>query len=126
MKSSNQGNFDTPCPLFPPTIEEMKQWDNNILNYFFAMKPNPKYDYIIYTDARTKGGRAHDNIHTINGRWSHCEAQSHINILKIPAIKIVISSFLPLKEDMKHVRIITYSSTTILCIRREEGGRTRS
>lgn len=121
MKSSNQGDFDTLCPLLPPTTEDMKQWDNNILNYFCAMKSNPEYDYVIYTDARTKGGGAHDNTHTINGRWSDCEAQSHINILKLPAIKIVTSSFFPLKEDMKHVKIITYNSTTMSCINKQGG-----
>ena len=54
-------------------------------------------------------------------KWSECETQSHFNVIELTTIKFAISYFLPLKLDMKHVRIMTDNSTAISYINKQGG-----
>ena len=118
---SSQGNFDTPCPLSTPAIEKLKWWENKILNSSCAIKSYSEIYYVIHTDVNTKDLGAHDNTQTINGRWSDWEAKPHMNVLEPTAIKFAIRSFLPLKQDIKHVRIMKDNNTSVPYINKQGG-----
>ena len=90
------------------------------------IKSTPAIDYTIYTDASNLGWGADDGETTINGRWSDIEHSLHINCQELLAVKLAIASFLPLREETKHVRIMSDNSTTISYINKMGGTKSES
>ena len=63
---------------------------------------------------------------SINGRWAEIESQYHINVLELLAIKLVLQSYLPLRNHKRHVRIMTGNTTAITYINNQGGVKSKN
>ena len=116
-----KGNFEGPCHITMKAKDEIQWWVNNIEGAVSHIKSTPVEDYIIFTDASNAGWGASDTTQEINGRWSFEEQEMHINCLELLAVKLAISSLLPLHPNVKHVRIMSDNSTAISYINKQGG-----
>ena len=76
----------------------------------------PTVDYVIHTDASNLEWGAHDEEQIINGRQSDSEKTLHINCLELLAIMLVKKSFLPRKDLVRYLSIMSNNSTAIAYI----------
>ena len=67
-----------------------------------------------------------DDTGSINGRWAVIESQYHINVLELLAIKLALQSYLPLRNNKKHVRIMTDNTTAITYINNQGGVKSKN
>ena len=119
----SRGDFESPCYLSDKALHEITWWRDNILDAVMHLRSIPYIDYTIFTDACGLGWGAHDNKNTINGRWTRDEQHLHINCLEFMAMQLAVNSFLPLQNDIQHLRIMTDNSTAISYVNKQGGTR---
>ena len=108
---NGKGNFDNCMVINAEARSEIEWWSRNIINSFCPIKIAPP-SLTITTDASQLGwGGIYGNMKA-NGRWSHDEMGTHINVLELKAILFSLKSLL---IDVKgcHIRVLTDSSTAV-------------
>ena len=71
-----------------------------------SIKPTPNIGSFIYTDASEYGGRVHEGVTSMEGRWPDDDTYHHINVLELLAIELALKAFLN-NSNKKHVRIFS-------------------
>ena len=111
--NQSQGNFEATVVLSPASRIDLNWWISALPTSFRTID-HGRAKLVIHTDASPVGWGAtlaRDHSHT-QGLWTCHEAQSHINVLELLAIKFGLQSLLHARSDT-HIRIQSDSTTAI-------------
>ena len=115
----HKGDFDQIIELSQADKRDLPWWMANTasLNKNIVIS-DP--DIIIYTDASREGWGCHvpKTDQYASGRWSLEEQGLHINALELLAVYLSLQAIFS-NESAKHIKVMTYNTVTMLCIRNQ-------
>ena len=109
--SLNKGNFKAYMLLSDKARLELKWWLDNI-DASYNILSHPPINYVIYSDASSKGWGAAMNDSSSGGQWSPLEAKFHINYLELLAAFFALKCYLR-KIANHHIKIMIDNSATV-------------
>lgn len=117
----SKGDFDNTMWLSEQGKADIIWWLENLKVSWKIRRTNP--DFELFTDASLEGWGAHTDHLNTGGRWNPSELE-HINVLELRAILFGLKSLC--KEQNKHIRIRTDSTTALAYVKNMGGTRSES
>ena len=112
-------DYDAHTTLSIGSMKDLN-WIAKYLSSSSAPIRQPQPDYLIYTDASSKGWGCFDpqTKEKLGGRWGLEEEELHINMLELKAIWLSLQTIT--KQMTKiHLRIMTDSTTALACVNKQ-------
>ena len=114
----SKGNFEEKMWISTGGLADITWWLDNLDNHRQIRRSEP--DVELFTDASHSGWGAHTNTSQTGGRWHESELK-HINALELRAILFGLKSLC--KEQDKHIRIRTDSTTALAYVKNMGGSK---
>ena len=106
-----KGDFNARMRLSRQSVQEVQWWLDCIRKSGRPVRRgNP--EIVLYADASNEGWGAHVQARTAGGRWDETEAEDHINVLELQAVKLGLESLCTEIED-QHIRVMSDNTTAI-------------